>query len=168
MPSAIQIYIAVATTASVLLAAEALRRRNVDVADSEMRVRDAFRRQHLDEVWDLRPSLIFIKQESESVLDSLLNLVRQNPSGSTELEIHLRDEEAEGAWSREDFGELCEELGINGSFEVREVVDGKLNQSKIVVNVHVDSTDPDLITEFIRQLAQLPRPDPENRAMSFP
>jgi len=148
VPSNIQIYIAVATTLGVLLTGETLRRRTMDVTPNETRIRDTFVSKTVNGYWEIKPQVVQVRAENYSMVDFFKNIVRKHPSGRTDLELHVRAD-TNGIWSREDFKEVCESFNVGASFEIREN-----NPSQLIVDTSINSTDPHIVVDFVRALAE--------------
>ncbi|GAA0648873.1 hypothetical protein GCM10009019_09360 [Salarchaeum japonicum] len=119
----------------------------MDVAASERRIRETLVSNHLSGYWNIVPQVVQSRTENNSIFDFFANFVRRHPSGWTNFELHI-EQSTDGVWSREGFKELCEELGVDASFRVRE------NGPPVVVDLTVQSTDPHTVVDFVRGLAE--------------
>lgn len=158
MPLELQHYIAVVTTLSLILGAESMRRENMDVSSSESRIKDTLVGNNITGRWDFKVQLVQVRGENRSITDFFLNVFRTNPSGETKIQIDVEVPKDKELWSEDDFQALCSKCGVTGQFERTETQETPdTRRDKAIVEVIVQSTDPNTVIDFVNQISDLSR-----------
>jgi len=94
--------------------------------------------------------------EATSPLKSLLSLWQKYPAGQFIIQAEFPGETSEPPFSESEFTGLCDHLDIQAVYNVEEEVEPQNTTSRgVVLNFHVEETDPRTLDKFVDGLLQL-------------